>query len=402
MSTARELPTGIRYTFDDLTCKVNGYQTYVWRQDPTRKKGGYQASKQWPLSATIAEMTAWRTEQVLRGKRPELFVDDGGQKVLFVTEARQDYLQREAVRKMPTYDERKLHIEEWIAVFGRRERPSITVAQIQKALDELRARLAPASVNKRRTALMHLWTTLDGRHQANPVKATTVFAEPEPVPRAPELAAVLQLLKHLPAKTNYGKKCRARLKVIAWTGWPHAIVKQLKPADLPHWKKGRAFVERRKKGKGARARWLPLLPEAVAALKEYDRVRAYGHFSNSTLHKRVSQFCRDRAIPHIRPYDLRHFFLTTVAVATRDERAVMELGLISTPAIARRYTEAATDPRVEAALAELASRLPVMKRAASRSGKSTRKNRGSRARRMRRVSPVRRRSKTSERVRRIA
>jgi hypothetical protein len=126
LEVTRELPTGIRFTFDELTCKVNGYQSYVWRQDPTRKRGGYQTSRRWPLSATIAEMVAWRTEQEMHGKRPELFVDDGRQKLIFVTEARFDYLQREKVRKMPTYAERKQHIEKWIAVFGHRERPTIT------------------------------------------------------------------------------------------------------------------------------------------------------------------------------------------------------------------------------------------------------------------------------------
>jgi integrase len=265
---------------------------------------------------------------------------------------------------MPTVNQRTQHIEEWIAIFGHRERGSITITDIQKALDGMRATMSPGSVNKRRTALMDLWTVLDGRHQANPVKATTKYDEPTPEPRAPELAAVLKLLKGIPAQTDYGKKCRARLTVIAWTGWPHAIIKALQESDRPHWKNGRAFVGRRRKGKGARARWLPLLPEAMKALDEFHRVKAYGHFSNSSLHKRVTQFCRTAKVAHIRPYDLRHFFGTLIATLTQDERVIMELMLVSTPAIIRRYTEAATNPRVQAAVSGIVKQLPDLLKAA--------------------------------------
>jgi len=356
-----DLPTGIRRT-------PTGYQTYVWRADPTKPKGGYQASKRWPPTATLAAMKAWRQEQKLRGHRPELFADPDEQRGTFADDAR-DYLQLEKVQRMPTKDQRVQHIEEWIRIFGHRDRTTIQPHEIQRALDTIRARLSAGSANKRRTALMDLWTTLDGRHQANPVKATRPFPEAEPIPRAPELANVLALLKTMRTDTDFALKCRARAMVIAWTGWPHAIVKQLQPTDYPEWKKGRAFVAGRRKGKGARARWLPLLPEAVKALRAFHTADAYGWFSNSTLHKRITATCQAAKLPALRPYDLRHFFLTLVAVTTRDERAVMELGLISTPKIAQRYTAAATDPRVQAAVAELAKRLPALKKAAGRFGR---------------------------------
>jgi integrase len=273
-----------------------------------------------------------------------------------------------------------------------------TVQEIQKALDSLRARLAPASVNKRRTAFMDLWTTLDGRHQANPVKATDVYPEPEPEPRAPAIAAVLQLLKGPLRKTQYGKQCQARCAVITWTGWPHTIVKQIKPSDAHHHAEGRAFAPARRKGKGARARRVPLLPQAVASLKRFHRVRAHGHFSNSSLHKRVTQFCDSKKIERIRPYDLRHFFGTLIATLTTDERVIMELLLVSTPKIVRRYTDAATDPRVQAAVKGIARKLPNLLRAAE----PKRRRRAGRIGRKGRTFVGRIRSKTSERVRRIA
>lgn len=352
-----DLPTGIRRI-------DGGYQAYRWRIDPTHKKGGYQTSRRFPLDTPISEMVAWRNEQELRGKRPELFVAPVERRITFADEAR-GYLLSPKVQRMPTADQRTQHINEWIVVFGHRDRATIQPQEIQHILDKLLAKMSAGSVNKRRTALMDLWTVLDGRHRANPVKATRPADEPPPEPRAPELAAVLRLIAGMRTDTDFARKCLARVKVITWTGWPHAIVKQLEPTDLPHWKKGQAFVHRRKKGKGARARWLPLLPEAVRALTEFHKADAYGHFSNSTLHKRVTAACKALKLPRLRPYDFRHFFLTLVAVTTKDERAVMELGLISTPAIAARYTAAATDPRVQAAVAELKKKLPGLKRAAA-------------------------------------
>lgn len=356
---SRDLPTGIR--------KVKGgFQAYVWIVDPTKPKGGSQPSQFFPAGTSLQVMKEWRMKRKLN--LPDLIPETS-----FADDARV-YLARDKVQRMPTRSEREKHIAEWSALFGRRDRKEIKPHEIQAALDAMRARMSAASVNKRRTALMDLWTTLDGRHQANPVKATHVYEEPHPEPRAPALSTVIALLDGMPTLTDYGKKCKARLQVIAWTGWPHAMIKQLEPADLPHWKKGTAFIARRKKGKGARARWLPLLPQAKRALLEFHKADAYGDFSNSTLHKRVVATCTRLKLPKVRPYDLRHFFLTLIAVITRDERAVMELGLISTPDIARRYTEAATDPRVQAAVKAVAGKLPRLVASAEKAIKKGRKS----------------------------
>jgi integrase len=350
----KELPTGIRET-------ATGFQTYVWVKDPTLPKRGYQASQNWPRSATISEMKQWRMRRKLN-----LQEDQDDSRTTFAEDA-WDYLRRDKVDKMPTKDERHRHIGEWVALFGRRHRADIKPHEIQKALDGMRARMSAGSVNKRRTALMDLWTTLDGRHQANPVKAAPAYLEPHPEPRAPSLANVLDVIDAMQDRTDYGKKCKARLQVIAWTGLPHAMIKQLEETDYPHWLKGTAFIKRRDKGKGAPPRWLPLLPEGIAALKAFHKADAYGHFSNSSFYRRVKDACKRAGVPRIRPYDMRHFFLTMVAVLTGDDRAVMQLGLISTPSIAKRYTEAATDPRTRAAVAQMAKKLPSLKRGVRRS-----------------------------------
>lgn len=351
-----DLPQGIRYT-------SSGFQSYRWRKDPTKPRGGYQASKRWPRHTSIPKMQAWQKEQELRGKRPDLFVEEVKEGSAFADRVR-EYLLTDKVQRMATKGERELHMHEWSVRFGHREPETIEPHEIQKALDELRSRMSGGTVNKRRTALMDFYTLTYGRHKANPVKGTTKYDETEPEPRAPAMANVLKMINAIPSDSDYAIKCRARLKVIAWTGWPHRQIKELKEGDLPHWKKGTAYIGRRWKGRGAAARWLPLLPEAVKALREFHTADAYGHFSNSPLRRKVKYTCRRLKIPYIRPYDLRHFFGTLIATLTQDERALKELMLVTSDKVIKRYTMAATNPRVQAAVAAIAQRLPGLLKAA--------------------------------------
>lgn len=354
------LPTGIRRT-------STGFQAYVWVKDPTKPKGGYQASRRWKFgdSPTLAAMKEWR----LRAKLG--LVEEHSAILATFADDASDYTRRDKVQRMPTRAQREQHIDEWVAVFGNCDRRTIQPHDIQRVLDGMRRRMSAGSVNKRRTALMDLWTTLDGRHQANPVKATTEYEEPKTLPRAPAMRDVLRLIEAMPAKTPYGRKCRARIRLIAWTGWPHTIIKQLDPTDIDD-KGKRAYVQGRSKGKGTTARWIPLLPQAVDAIKEFKRADAWGTFSNSSLHKRFSKARTALEMPHVRPYDFRHFFGTLIATITRDERAVQELMLLRTPAMARRYTEAATDPRTQRAVADVARAVPGLLKAAGRIGRVSR------------------------------
>lgn len=69
------------------------------------------------------------------------------------------------------------------------------------------------------------------------------------------------------------------------------------------------LVRRRKKGRGARPRRLPLLPQAVSAFRALDEGGAWGAFSGGSLRKTfllATEKVRRQgiAIPPIRPYDL--------------------------------------------------------------------------------------------------
>ena len=50
--------TGIRKT-------ETGWQAYVWVVDPSRTKGGFQASKRFPPDTSLSEMKQWRKRRSL-------------------------------------------------------------------------------------------------------------------------------------------------------------------------------------------------------------------------------------------------------------------------------------------------------------------------------------------------
>ena len=261
-----------------------------------------------------------------------------------------------SVLTMPSIADRTLHMQEWAKAFRGRDRNTITPLEIKTRLEQLRARLSESSCNKRRTALMAFFTALNGKSGYNPVRDVPKYHEDE-APRSRHPVTILRVLSFMgPTKT------RARLRVILATGWPHKQVKSLKAEHRVYWKQGRAFVTPRRKGKGHRGVWLPLLPAAIRALEEFHQADAYGEFSNSAMHKAFrlalgklnAHRARLRLPPlTIRPYDLRHTFLTFIAKRTKDDRVVQELGLHSRPEQSQRYSREATEMRVADALAAI-------------------------------------------------
>lgn len=313
------------------------------------KVRGQFKSKRFPLDTPQLTMQRWRNEQKARAILNLATPSEDGP--LFEDDA-QAYLQ--AVSAMPSYSDRALHIEQWTAVFRGRPRSSITPLEIRTQLAIWRKRYAPSSVNKRRTALMNLFTVLDGKSGRNPVRDVPKYREESDIPRAQPLWLLYRLLACMP-----DTKTRARLRVLLWTGWPHAQIMQLEPEHLD-FKRGRAFVKPRRKGKGRAGVWLPLLPGAIVALKAFHAKKCYGPFSQSTMRKLMlyglKKLNAHRAsFEHpplkIRPYDFRHSFGTFLAEHVSDDRSVQDLMLHSTPQQTRRYTEGATAGRLRAAVA---------------------------------------------------
>jgi integrase len=193
------------------------------------------------------------------------------------------YLAR--VSAMPTFKQRQKHLEHWLQALGRdRPRAGITAAEIDAVLQGwLQNGLAPSTVRKRRTALLSLWHTLDGRGQPNPVRSSRNPREPKAEIRAVDLATIVRIVEAMPES-----RTKRRIAVFSWTGIPPALLSQITPADVD-WRAKTLRVSPRRKGHGAPARVVPLLPQAVTALKAYHRHQDYGPYKrNWTVYARRS------------------------------------------------------------------------------------------------------------------
>lgn len=244
-----------------------------------------------------------------------------------------------AVQGMPTIADRTRHVHAWVAALGTMPRSAITSVDVRRCLEEWRkaGTLSPATLNLRRTALMHLFRVLDADSPApNPVAKVKRYPEPETgrlVHTPQQIAAVLAKIPE--------SRYKRILAVAAWTGWPYRQILNLTPPDLSRLRQKLARVTPRKKGGGAEGRWLPLLPEAAKALKALRLPDDLQRF-----HRRVAwgiwrAGCVAADVEPCRPYDLRHAFGTRIALASSDARAVQELMLHATLEQSLRYTKAA-------------------------------------------------------------
>lgn len=319
---------------------------------------GQRHWKRLPASYGRAAVIAWREKERTRLRygvdaapdRAPTFVDDAA-----------DYLG--LVGSMPSYTDRARQIGRWVDAFGPRIRSSLTPQDITKQLEAWKAEgWSGATINRHRTGLMSLWTRLDGKGERNPVKAAPKYPEGEDAPLRVQPYEVWQsILDGMWENTA----TRARFHLMMWTGWPHVVIKRLKIATDVDWN-GRVYVRQRRKGKGVEGRWIAVLPQALKALREFQATKAEGDFSNSALHSRVMarvkalNKARQKAelpLLTLRPYDVRHSFGTLMALIIKDERALQELLIHASPAMVRRYTELATEPRTAGAIKELAAAL---------------------------------------------
>jgi integrase len=351
------LPKGIRRI-------PQGYQAFV-------KVRGRFLSKSFPPQTNLTVMKRWREEQRVRARLGAALLTAGATLRVDVAE----YL--EQVQTMPDLRNRRDDLARWVAVFGPdRIRKSITAGEIRKQLETWRAEgYAGNTLNHRRGALMHLWTVLDGKTAPNPARETPRYPDEslEAPPRALSAAACdLILASMAPSQT------RARLELLRWAGWPPATIARLQPEDI-RWDDA-VRLRPRRKGKGAKGVWLPLLPQAWDALREFKRLGCWGTFSTSSARTRFRKAARrarrtlarayaertiDRAaarqlraeLLNVTPYMLRHSFGTLVAGTTKDDRAVQTLLQHADIRQTHRYTEATADPRAAAALERVAAAL---------------------------------------------
>jgi len=279
------------------------------------------------------------------------------------------------VTAMPSFKSRRRQIDLWVGVFGRKPVAELThvllAAQLQRWLTESRSDsddrpYSTQYVLHLHTALSHLFTTLYPEAD-NPLDRVPRRRPPEAEPRAIAVLAFLRILRAYPR----GSKMKARHAVMAATGLGQKELARVRPDDLqlaPRLDRaasvhGTVIARARRKGQGAAPRTIPLTRHAWRAWRLFVRLDAFGSFSTSNLRRdfraaatTAGFVLKDAA--HLegldwRPYDARHTFLTAVAEASRDERAVQALGGHSDIRMVRRYTQRSVDPRVTAAIGAL-------------------------------------------------
>lgn len=256
-----------------------------------------------------------------------------------------------AVAGMPTISDRAYRIRLWVSVLGAdTPRASVTPAQIRTALQQWKADgKSIGTLNLRLTALRHLWRVLDGRTAPNPARDIPREREPATPLVLPPWKTAVKVVHSVDGLSGI------RLRILLYTGWPSAILKKVRPEDIDA-KRREVRLHGRQKGTGTRERTLPILPKAKTALMELVKADGMGAFSNSSIHTSLQRACTRAKVRPFSVYTLRHLFLTEMTLRTKDERAVSELAMHSTPQQTRRYTEHAVSTRTRKALATFATR----------------------------------------------
>jgi integrase len=316
-----------RSTPKGITKDPYGFRVYVFAN-------GEQREKHFPRGTALRTMQAWRDEtRVALRALPPARATAG----TFAADV-ETYLVQ--VAAMPTIEQRRAHLTLWLTALGAtRRRQTITSAEIRAVLQAWRAKgLGAATCNKRRTALMHLWSTLDGKGASNPVRNVPKFYVPDPTPRGRDPHT-------LDARLLKAPRCRSRAcaRVLLWTGMRPVELDRAEPddLDLAH---GLAVV---RTGKRGRTRVVPLTPQAIAAWKEFIAEDAWHRVPKAAPFNRWLKTAT--GIPVLRVYDLRHTYGTALARGLTRLDVIGALMGHSTLELTRVYTLAAVAPDAQRA-----------------------------------------------------
>lgn len=328
----RKYPTGIRPW-------KGSWQAYL-------EVNGKPIAQSFPLDTPFEEMREWRRTE--KKKYKELGPTRGS----FAADI-ESYLSR--IVALQSHRQFKAILELWAAALGRnRPRRSITAADIDQTMQQWELEGVGVTVlRKRRTVLMALWHRLDGKHAQNPVRGTRAPQAPKPEARGlpyPTIARILAAMPEGPPKRSAA--------VIAYTGLPPSILKQVTPADLDL-KAGTVRVKPRRKGKGVEARTLPLIPDGIRAFRAFHAADAYGYLAGRNANRVFQRACKAVGIRGVSLYDLRHSFGAALYLTTRDLETVARFLLHSSTTLTARYAKAANVEVDRRAAAELGRNLSV-------------------------------------------
>jgi integrase len=288
-----------------------------WRV--TVRVHGHLYTKQFPIEKTIAEMRAWREQQIDAhgGRRARAGSLQGD------VEA---FLAKPEIAAQPYVKQTAAHLARWVeALGGDRPRVDLTRDAIETVLQQWLKRFAEPTVYHRRSALLSLYAVLDGVGAANPVKETTCpkswIPRDQSVP-FPTLAAIVDAM---PAwrypKPGIRRPAIAKLvaAVLLHTGWRGVDFHAVRRSHV-HWSVGTVQMPASDKGNGAPPWTSYLTADGLAALRAFDAADLYGTFSEAAVSHSFKRAARriDGPETTIHLYSLRHSVGADLHRETRD------------------------------------------------------------------------------------
>lgn len=334
-----------------------------WRA--VARAAGKTREKRFPRGTTRKVITEWQ-EQARRDLRAEATQRTAAVPPGTFAEDVAAYLA--PLKGTVLRDTRNL-LAHWLDALPGVRRADLTVAMLRAVVVRWQHEgRAASTLNHRRRALIACLDVLDP-DGVNPARKLPRVPAPAPELRAIDMQVASALVESLPdlgrrekGRSSHGtaSKTKARLRVMLWTALPPATLARVQPADLDL-DAGTLYVRPRRKGEGAPGMTLQLLPEAVAAFRQWLFIGAWGKFSSGSVWKTFA-----RAVKHarkagivlpddLRPYDLRHTFLSWLLEMTGgDIMAVKEYAQHADMRSTLRYVQRGASARMVAAIETVA------------------------------------------------
>jgi site-specific recombinase XerD len=328
-----------------------------------RKTGPRPKEKRFPRDASLKAMRAWQEDTRAELRRQDLRPAKGT-----LADDVEQYLKLVQPR-LVSFKDREYDLRQWLPRFGHRHRHVLEPKELQTQLNEWRlAGYSAQTCNLRRTALSHLFTTLDGKRERNPVSDVPKFERPEPKPHALPYEVIRETFDAMRPNAT-----KARLMLIAYAGFRPSEVMRAVPEDVePFLERDEPFCYKRT-GKKGRPVMVPLPPEGVEAWKLFIQRNAWGRFARENINRdwkaamvrageaRVQTLQQEasadaiaavrRAFAPVRCYSLRHSYATQLLLRGSDDLSLVQEALGHRDARTTRiYTTVKVNPRLIAAV----------------------------------------------------
>ena len=217
--------------------------------------------------------------------------------------------------------ERRRDVEVWLPRFGHLRTLTLAehLAPLNAQLHEWRRTRAASTCNHRRHALMHMVRLLYGRRAAIDLEDLVRFPLPLPRPRWVDRAHIEAVLQRLAPDT----RTSARLRLMHWTGMRPSQMGRLAREDF-HLSDAVPYVNV-PRGKGGRLAAIPLVDDALDAVRDFMAADAFGPWSTQSANKAIQIAARKAGREPFTVYQIRHSFATWLRHAGADLADIQDL-----------------------------------------------------------------------------